>query len=177
MYQFLLAAADTARGVTRCAVKGGRGFKISPVINVFIYSGLRGIFFHRGQSHIFRFFPGVKCFFPVEISKLVHTPTQKISDLSNKQKKKKKKKKKNPLLIHYLSPSSILSFHPLLLQFPQTFQRWATHPPRPPLVTPLGTGSYEFYLKVTGIISDRQLQTSLFFHTPEFFAYSERTSL
>ena len=71
--------------------------------------------FQAGQSHSSRLFPsGVKRFFPVEISILVH-PKQ-ISVVS-KCEKKKERKKKSPLLGFILFYPSITNFPPSISQF------------------------------------------------------------
>ena len=132
------------RGVTRCAVKGGQGQKI---------------------SHFPIFFPCRNFHFG--------TPQTNVRGFKKWQAKKKKKKEKKvpcsvsyfPLPFHFTfssppfttisllflsifsrlsfpfplfpSPFPFSSFLPSFQNFPQTFQGWATHPLRPPLVMPL----------------------------------------
>ena len=53
------------------------------------YQWSKGNIFQRGQSHFSRFFPGVKCFCPVDISILV--PKTNFSDFKKWKAKKKNK--------------------------------------------------------------------------------------
>ena len=131
---------------------------------IVLIPGIRGItrIFFRGGKVIFPdFFPGVKCFFPVENSHFA-TP-KKISVIlkSEKQKKKKKEKKSSPYFATF--PPSIFNFPPSFFSFffdfpsfllhflfflaslfpvgQQKISRWevsgGTLPPLPPAVTPL----------------------------------------
>ena len=80
--------------------------------------------FLRGQSHFsWFFFPGVKCFFPVENFHFGRPKTNfsRFEKWKEKKERKKEKKKeeeeKSPLLILELFPHFIFNFPPSLLQF------------------------------------------------------------
>ena len=77
----------------------------------YLSRGVRGIFFRGGQSHFSCFFPGVKCFFPVENSHLVD-PKQ----ISVVFKSEKKEKRSSP---HFLTfRPSIFNLHLPFFDFP-----------------------------------------------------------
>ena len=67
-------------------------------------------FFLRGQSHFSWFFPGVKCFFPVQNSHFGTPKTNFCLQKWKEKKKKKKKKRSSPLFISF--PTSISNFPP-----------------------------------------------------------------
>ena len=83
--------------------------------------GVTGIFFWGGKVIFPDFFPGVKCFFPVESSHFGRPKTnfrrfQKWKQKKNKTKQKKKKKKRSlPLFMTF--PTSISNFPPSLFPF------------------------------------------------------------
>ena len=85
--------------------------------------GVTGIFFWRGKVIFPDFFPGVKCFFPVENSHLVDIKQIFVVFKSEKQKtnkqtnKTKQKQKKNPSPLFITFPTYISNFPPSLLQF------------------------------------------------------------
>ena len=74
--------------------------------------GVTGIFFWGGKVIFPDYFPGVKCFFPVENS---HFGRPKTNLRRFQKRKAKKKKKSSPLFITF--PTSISNFPPSLLQF------------------------------------------------------------
>ena len=126
----------------------------------------RHILFWGGKVIFPGFFPGVKCFFPVENSHFGKPKTNFRRFQKWKAKKKKKKKKKGPLsfcnvfhlpfsifnLPFYNFPSFLLNFHPFSLFSLPLFSRYVSKnfpvrslwggtlpppPPPPPSVTPL----------------------------------------
>ena len=70
--------------------------------------GITGIFFWGGKVIFPDFFPGMKCFFPVENFHFGR-PKNKFLSFSKVKSKKKKKKKSSALFITF--PTSILQFY------------------------------------------------------------------
>ena len=120
--------------------------------HIHLSRGVTGIFFWGGKVIFPDFFPGVKCFFPVENSHFGRPKT----NFRRFQKWKKKKKKKGPHLFFWRFPASISNFPPFLLNFHPfslfslpLFSRYVSKnfpvrslwgalcPPCPPPVTPL----------------------------------------
>ena len=98
---------------TSCVICTTVGVQQRKMSTSYVQGRNRHIFL-RGQSHFSWFFPGEKCFFPVEIPILVD-PKQ-ISVVFNFPKwKAKKKKRSSPLFITF--PTSNSNFTPSLLQF------------------------------------------------------------
>ena len=78
--------------------------------------GVTGIFFWGGNVIFPEFFPGVKCFLPVENSRFGRPKTNfRLFQKSFFFEKKKKKKGSSPLFITFLT--YISNFPPSLLQF------------------------------------------------------------
>ena len=83
--------------------------KVSPA------RGVTGKFFWGAKSFFLIFFPGVKCFSPVENFHFCSPKTNFCRFGKWKERKKKRKKeKKSPLLIFKLFPPSIFNFPPSL---------------------------------------------------------------
>ena len=86
--------------------------------------GVTGIFFFSegAKSFFLIFFPGVKCFFPVENSHFGRPKTnlRRFQNWKANKQKKKKKKKSSTLFITFPTtifnfPSFLLNFHPFSL--------------------------------------------------------------
>ena len=93
------------------------------LLRIQLVRGVTGIFFWGGKVIFPDFFPGVKCFFPVEN---FHFGRYKTNfRWFQKWKTKKKKKKGHHLFINffffYNFPTSISNFPPSLLQFSSQF--------------------------------------------------------
>ena len=98
---------------------------------LFKIRGVTGIFFWGGKVIFPNFFPGVKCFFPVENSHFGRPKTnfrrfqkwkarkkkKKKKKKKKRKKEKKKKKKKGPHLFLERFPASISNFPPFLTNF------------------------------------------------------------
>ena len=84
----------------------------------FIRRGVRGVFSEGGKVIFRDFFPGMKCFFPVENFHFGRPETKNISRLEKwkaKKKKKKKERKKKKSSAHFVT------FHPSIFDFPSFF--------------------------------------------------------
>ena len=81
-----------------------------------IIRGVTGIFFWGGKVIFPDFFPGVKCFFPVENSHFGRLKTN-FRRFQKWKAKKKKKKKKSPHLFFWRFPASISNFSTFSSQF------------------------------------------------------------
>ena len=119
--------------------------------------GVTGIFFWGGKVIFPDFFPGVKCFFPVENSHFGRPKTNFRRFQKWKAKKKKKKKRSSPLFLMFscfhfqfstfssqfspLFPFFLASFFPIRQQNFPVRSLWGALcppcPPPPPPVTPL----------------------------------------
>ena len=80
--------------------------------------GITGIFFWGGNVIFPDFFPGMKCFFPVENSHFGRPKTNSIVFKSEKPKKRKRKRKKGP---HRFLELFLLPFPPLFPFFLASF--------------------------------------------------------
>ena len=140
--------APNFRGVTRCAVKGGRGLKIPPPKFPFWYTPNKFQWFQKVTNKqqqqqqekvlcsfsylspfhfkffsylftIFSSFPSSFSIYPFFLFSLFF-PFHPLS-----------------LSLPFFPLPSFFLISPSFQNFPKTFQGWATRPPRPPLVTPL----------------------------------------